>query len=144
MNHLAMMPTMPAVSVPVPILLTKSASPERLARSLNFTARRTAAMPFSTSPERNQPTTTINAKPMIFGIADRNIASAAASDVIIADPQSVIAGGIGVLRIVGGDMPKVPLARKSQGQCGTNRDVGRTVGAEMAETARFGLHDANA
>ena len=82
---------MPAGSTSTFILETKPPNPERSAKSLKRTRRSTTASPRSISDARNQPTTRMIAKPMIFGIAERNRAIAAASDVIMAEPQSVIA-----------------------------------------------------
>ena len=57
----------PAESVRVPILLTKSARPKRMARSLNLMVRKTAAAPFSTSDANSHPAIRITAKPVEGG-----------------------------------------------------------------------------
>ena len=89
-NHLSTRPIRPAESVSTPILATKSAKPERSARLLNLTERNSATTPFSIAEAMIQPTMTITRKPKIFGMAEKNSAIAAASEVIIAALQSVI------------------------------------------------------
>ena len=51
-NHLAVVAMTPEASVSTPMLWTKSAKPERRAKSSNLTARRSAATPRASSEEK--------------------------------------------------------------------------------------------
>src|SRR4051794_14696785 len=96
MNHLARLAMNPAESWLTPILATKSAKPPRRARSLNFTARKSAATAVATAEAISQPMMTITAKPMILGIAPSKMARAAANEVITASVQ-LETGAIGIV-----------------------------------------------
>jgi hypothetical protein len=76
MNHFVMRLTNPTESVCTPELVTNPAKPERVAMSLNRTLRNSAAAPRATSEAMSQPMAIMMRKPITFGMAARNSASA--------------------------------------------------------------------
>ena len=88
-NHLAIVATKPAASVCSPSCCTKPLRPARCARSLNLTARRTDETTLARAAAMSQPMMRMSRKPITFGMAPRNRARAAVSEVMTAVPQSV-------------------------------------------------------
>ncbi len=82
---------MPEASVRTPMLRTNALIPERSANSLKRTERSSRAISPVSAPAIIHPMIRIARKPMILGIAPRNRARAAATEVMTAWPQSYTA-----------------------------------------------------
>jgi hypothetical protein len=87
-NHLTILAMTPDESSRTPIFCTKSAKPERRARSLKRTAWSSAWTPFASREEIIHPTIRTTAKPMIRGIAERKVLRAPAREALKASPVS--------------------------------------------------------
>ena len=75
-SHFTRPETIPAESVPVPILAMKSASPDFCISSSKRIARRSLVTPRASIDDTNQPIATMMMKPSIRGIALRIIENA--------------------------------------------------------------------
>ena len=122
-NHLAMVASAPEASVRIPMLWTKSVNPDFRARSLNFTALSRPATALASAAAISQPMIRITTKPIIFGMAARKRARAAASEVSRASPQLVTG-------VVTTGMPPIGVPHPNDRPLAPARSVGEVLGPQ--------------